>query len=189
MSSMAVTADGAVLARFDEAETSILLSLSQQFAELVGGADDPAVSSDPALRRLFPDAYREDPTASAEFSRYTRRDLSDVKLHSAAAVQEALAAGGEVLLDGADGWTWLRHLADLRLTVAARLGVVDDPSAFDAEPDPATLSEEDVLARGVFDWLGYVQEMLVIALEDAADPGGDRVPPGSRGPGPSSEPA
>jgi hypothetical protein len=186
---VAVTADGAVLARFDEAETSILLSLSQQFAELVGGHGEPAASSDPALRRLFPDAYREDPAASAEFSRYTRRDLSDVKLHSASAVQEALAAGGDVLLDGPGGWTWLRHLADLRLTVAARLGVVDDPDAFEAEPDPASLSEEDLLARGVFDWLGYVQEMLVSALEDAADHDSDGATPGSRGPGPSSGPA
>lgn len=185
MSAFAVTADGHVLARFDEAETDILLSLSQQFAELVGGADDPSLAGDPAIRRLFPDAYRDDHEASAEFSRYTRADLAVSKVAAASAVQSALG-GGDVVLDVEAGWSWLRHLTDLRLTIAARLGVVDDPDAFADEPDPDVLSDEDVLARGVFDWLGYVQELLIAALEEAASPD---VGTGNGANGPSSVPA
>ena len=193
MSAFAVTDDGHVLARFDDAEASILLSLSEQFAELVAGAGDPAAALDPAVARLFPDAYRDDPQASAEFSRYTRSDLAAVKADAAATVRSALggdesahlesagigeaghpvgaraeSGGTDVLLDAADGWSWLRHLADLRLTIAARLGVVEDPHAFDDDPDADDLSEEDLLARSVFDWLGYVQELLITALEEAA---------------------
>lgn len=185
MSAFAVTADGRVLARFDGAETDVLLSLSQQFAELVGGADDPSLVADPAIRRLFPDAYRDDREASAEFSRYTRTDLAAAKIAAASTVQDALG-GGDLLLDAETGWSWLRHLTDLRLTVAARLGVVDDPDAFEEAPDPDVLSEEDILARGVFDWLGYTQELLIAALEEAASTDAGT---GNGATGPSSAPA
>ena len=37
-------------------------------------ADPP---EDPVLRRLFPNAYPDDPEASADFRRFTQRELSD----------------------------------------------------------------------------------------------------------------
>lgn len=186
MSTFTVTADGRVLASFDEAETNILLSLSRQFSELLAAAEQPSAALDPALARLFPDAYRDDPDASAEFSGYTRTDIASVKSSAATLVHDGLARAiphdgedavgddrldGGILLDSGASWSWLRHLADLRLTIAARLGVVDDPHAFDEDPDPQSLSEDDLLARSVFDWLGYVQELLIAALEDAASAG------------------
>jgi hypothetical protein len=179
VSAFAVTPDGRVLARFDEAERTILLSLSHQFSELLAQSGTAPSGGDPAIARLFPDAYRDDPEASDEFRRFTRQDLAAAKIAAASTVQEALAgapAGGSasagstgdgIVLDAAAGWSWLRHLTDVRLTIAARLGIVDDPHAFDDDPDPDLLSEDDLLARSVFDWIGYVQELLIGALEDA----------------------
>jgi hypothetical protein len=76
-----------------------------------------------------------------------------------------------IALSVEDGWSWLRHLTDLRLTLAARLGVVDDTAAFEEDPDPDALSEEELLTRSLFDWVGYVQELLVAALDDVAEAG------------------
>ncbi|RUR01644.1 DUF2017 family protein [Labedella endophytica] len=191
MTAFGVTDAGDVLARFDAAETRILLSLSGQLAEMLADVAEPSAGLDPAIGRLFPDAYREDPDASAEFSRFTRTDLAAAKVAAASTVQRSLAStsasdddpspssvagagavpsssDAEFVLDTEAGWSWLRHLTDLRLTIAARLGVVDDPNAFDEEPDPAQTSDDDLLARGLFDWLGYVQELLIAALEEGA---------------------
>lgn len=197
MSTFAVAEGGGVLARFDAAEAKILLSLSGQLAEMLGDVEGPSAGLDPAIGRLFPDAYRDDPHASAEFSRFTRTELAASKVAAANAVQRSLGgasrpgpsdadpththatdadrsdadgtdAGVEVVLDTDTGWSWLRHLTDLRLTIAARMGVVDDPHAFDEEPDPMGANDEDLLARGLFDWLGYVQELLIASLEEAA---------------------
>lgn len=189
MTAFGVTDGGDVLARFDAAESRILLSLSGQLAEMLADVSEPSAGLDPAIGRLFPDAYREDPDASAEFSRFTRTDLAAAKVAAAETVQRSLtgtattepdpgppavdgadpaAPGAEFVLDPEAGWSWLRHLTDLRLTIAARLGVVDDPHAFDEEPDPAGTSDDDLLARGLFDWLGYVQELLIAALEEGA---------------------
>ena len=44
-------------------------------ADLEVDPDEPEVSEDPVLKRLFPDAYPHDTTASSEFRRFTERDL------------------------------------------------------------------------------------------------------------------
>ncbi|WP_166426692.1 DUF2017 family protein [Labedella populi] len=196
MSAFLATTDGRVLAHFDASEVDVLLSLSRQFSALLHDAADPAHLVDPAIARLFPAAYRDDAAASDEFRRYTQKDLASAKLHAADRVQSALDGTAEpslevVLPDGRvaiglsveDGWSWLRHLTDLRLTLAARMGVVDDTAAFDDEPDPDVLTEDELLTRSLFDWVGYVQELFVAALEDVA--GTDTIA-GPSASGPSS---
>lgn len=184
MSAFLATTDGRVLAHFDASEIDVLLSLSRQLSALLADAGNPSHLVDPAIARLFPAAYRDDAAASDEFRRYTQKDLASGKLQTAERVQGALDGTAEpsvevVLPDGRaaiglsveDGWAWLRHLTDLRLTLAARMGVVDDAAAFDDEPDPEGLTEDELLTRSLFDWVGYVQELLVAALEDVVEAG------------------
>ena len=54
---------------------------------LTGLGDDtpPARPDDPALARLFPDAYPDDPDATAEFRRYTQPDLTTERRRRATA--------------------------------------------------------------------------------------------------------
>jgi hypothetical protein len=143
-----------------EAETDPFDALAR---DLTGNADPP---EDPVLRRLFPDAYPGDPEASADFRRFTQRELSDKKVADALAVRAALerTEGGayEVRITAGEADAWLRTLTSLRLAVAIRLGISD---ADDAD-ELSLLPEEDPRAFmvSVYDWLGFAEETLISAL-------------------------
>lgn len=157
---------GIVVARFDVAELALLAQLSTQLTELLIEQSD----EDPALRRLLPDAYPDDPEASAEFRRFTADGLVERKLANAsvllasigAAAASGTASGPATLrLDPPTVQAWLRSLGDLRLTIAVRIGIEQDGD----EGTPG-----DPLAD-LYDWLGYLQGSLVDALDalDALD--------------------
>ncbi|MBO0813368.1 MAG: DUF2017 domain-containing protein [Microlunatus sp.] len=131
------------------------------------GDDQPVEApDDPVLRRLLPDAYPDDPKASAEFRRFTDRDLRQKKIDDAEVALRQLAetdGGRETLrIPLEDVGSWLRVLTSLRLAVAGRLGITDNATA-DAI---ASIDEEDPRSFmvSVYDWLGFAQETLVSAL-------------------------
>lgn len=136
-------------------ERALLTSLTEQLGQVLRGD----LSTDPVAARLFPDAYREDPDASAEFRRWTQSDLLTQKTTNADVVHAWLTGAREGVFAAEDEQAWLRCLTDLRLTIADRLGIVD------AATDAASAdSEGGVGLRDVYDWLGYVQEHLVTTL-------------------------
>lgn len=104
----------------------------------------------------------------------------------------ARGAGGELRLDAALVQSWMRTLVDIRLTIAARLGFTQDEypgdgggddsdgidsdrldddgdgndsddAAYDAAHEPA--GDESLVMRDVYDWLGWVSESLMEAIE------------------------
>ncbi|MDO9380745.1 MAG: DUF2017 domain-containing protein [Nocardioidaceae bacterium] len=184
---------GGVVGVFEPTEAHLLLNLLGQVVELLQDRTGPSTSSpdplfdqlvpaashlppeDPVLKRLLPDGYSDDAEASGDFRRYTERGLSSAKVANAEAVIESLVRGGmepdgndtdaepvEVELDPAAVQAWLRSLTDLRLALAVRLGIEteDDVDAV-AESD----EEQVVVMSDIYDWLGYVQETLVGALD------------------------
>jgi thioredoxin-like negative regulator of GroEL len=177
---------GGVTARFGASQASIVRSLVSQVIELVsaeegpgqpgprdsgedelaaqlGLSDNDELPADPILARLLPDAYAEDPDASAEFRRYTELGLRSGKVAAAQTVLDTLPAeGGKVRLKTEDAQAWLRALNDVRLSLGVVLGVTDD-----FEEQLADLSADDPRAAyvGVYQWLGYLQESLVESLE------------------------
>jgi hypothetical protein len=182
---------GGVVAVFEPDEAHVLANLAGQVVELLrdrNGASesdpDPLAvqlgmggpslpPEDPVLRRLLPDAYGDDAEESAEFRRFTERSLTSAKVENAERLIASLEAGGlddeeemdtvvEVELDPADVQAWLRSLTDIRLSIAVRLGIdsEDDQLALSESDDPAVSTMVDV-----YDWLGYVQETLVGALD------------------------
>lgn len=131
-------------------------------------ADDEPVEppDDPVLRRLLPDAYPNDPKASAEFRRFTDRDLRRKKIADAEVALRHLAETGggqqDLRIPVEESGSWLRVLTSLRLAVAGRLGISDSASA-----DAITLISDDdprAFLVSVYDWLGFAQETLVLAL-------------------------
>jgi Domain of unknown function (DUF2017) len=182
---------GGATARFGAAQASIIRDLVGQVVELIGGdaleagrpdagapdggpagpddlaamiglTEDAELPSDPVLARLLPDAYRDDPEASDEFRRYTEQGLREGKAAAARTVLATLPAkGGRVRLSRPEAQAWLRALNDVRLALGTRLEVTDD---FDEQV--ARMNPDDPRAAyvGVYQWLAFLQETLVLAL-------------------------
>ncbi|MFJ9318108.1 DUF2017 domain-containing protein [Streptomyces globisporus] len=199
------TPGGGAAVALDEVEISILRSLAVQLLELIGPGDQPPDGedplaalfaegpskppTDPALARLFPDAYggpevpeggagavkpeeeQELLERSAEFRRFTEVDLRSGKRDDALAVVRTLDAlspapdGGAVLtLTGDECLSWLRSLNDLRLTIGTRLEVSDEDQG--EEGSLYRLPDTDPRKPMVmaYLWLGALQESLVETL-------------------------
>lgn len=138
-----------------DGEREVLASLTEQLRQVLDGD----LASDPVAARLFPDAYPGDREASDEFRRYTRDDLRTQKSENARIVHGWLTRTEDAPLGPADEQAWLRCLTDLRLTIADRLGIVDAATEVASERRDAGVG-----LREVYDWLGYVQEHLVVTI-------------------------
>ena len=172
-----VSGGGAAIA-LDEVEISILRSLAVQLLELIGPGDQPAGAEDdplaqlfaegptkppddPALARLFPDAY-EEPGEASEFRRFTENDLRARKREDALAMVRVLDSGGPVLkLTQDEARQWLGGLNDLRLTIGTRLEVTEDESSELYHLPDSDPRKPLVMA---YLWLGGLQESLVETL-------------------------
>ncbi|MFB8104613.1 DUF2017 domain-containing protein [Streptomyces sp. YIM 132580] len=195
------TPGGGAAVALDEVEISILRSLAVQLLELIGPGETPADGedplaalfaegpskppSDPALARLFPDAYggpdeltesdgkseEELRELSAEFRRFTETDLRSRKRDDALAVVRTLDAltpvgdGGAVLTLTADECrSWLGSLNDLRLTIGTRLEVSDEDEGEDGSLYRLPDSDPRKPMVMAYLWLGALQETLVETL-------------------------
>lgn len=190
-------AGGGAAVALDEVEISILRSLAVQLLELIGPGDEPVEGedplaalfaegpseppADPALARLFPEAYagpdadakdEELRAASAEFRRFTERDLRSRKRADALTVVRTLDAltsltssgeGGAVLkLTADDCLHWLGALNDLRLTIGTRLDVSDEDESDELYRLPDSDPRKPMVMAYL--WLGALQESLVETL-------------------------
>lgn len=147
-------ADGVHLG-LSSGERDLLASLTEQLRQVLGGD----LSTDPISERMFPDAYPGDDEASAEFRKYTQSDLLTQKTTNASIVHDWLTGTRAGSLDAEDEQAWLRTLTDLRLTIADRLGIEDAD-----DEERSVEADAGVGLRDVYDWLGYVQEHLVVTL-------------------------
>lgn len=190
---------GGAAVALDEVEISILRSLAVQLAELIGPGDQPAgaedpldalfaegpseAPSDPALARLFPDAYvapdqelagdaeKEARAASAEFRRYTENDLRARKRDDALAMVRDLdslstgpTAKDQAVLELAPQKSrqWLGALNDLRLAIGTRLEVTDDDDGGELLGLPDSDPRKPMVMA--YFWLGGLQETLIETL-------------------------
>jgi Domain of unknown function (DUF2017) len=172
-----------VVVSFDEVEASLLRHLVGEVRDLLADEDAlpaPAVAGsglpsdselaaltgvgggerdrpdDPALARLLPDAYRDDPGAAGEFRRLTESSLRRDKVSAADRLLATLPGdgSGEVRLDAELTETWLSTINDVRLALGTRLEVSEEM----AEPDP---DDPDAPAYVVYLWLTELQGVLI----------------------------
>ncbi|MFC8224691.1 DUF2017 domain-containing protein [Streptomyces sp. NPDC057287] len=185
------TPGGGASVALDEVEIAILRSLAVQLLELIGPGDEPAEGedplaalfaegpseppSDPALARLFPEAYGDEDKelreASAEFRRFTENDLRTRKREDALAVVRSLDALAPVADSGAvlsltteECHHWLGSLNDLRLTIGTRLEVSDEDEGQDGSLYRLPDSDPRKPMVMAYLWLGALQETLVETL-------------------------
>ena len=102
-------------------------------ADLQSDPDEPEISEDPVLKRLFPSAYPEDTAAASDFRRFTERDLRAQKVAEAQVVLDRLEAtdlgARDLKIPRDEVEAWLRTLTSVRLAVATRLGITDAKTA------------------------------------------------------------
>ncbi|MEU5654762.1 DUF2017 domain-containing protein [Streptomyces sp. NPDC047737] len=185
------TPGGGASVALDEVEIAILRSLAVQLLELIGPGDEPADGedplaalfaegpseppTDPALARLFPEAYGDEDKelreASSEFRRFTENDLRTRKRDDALAVVRTLDALAPVADDGAvlslttaECHHWLGALNDLRLTIGTRLEVSDEDEGQDGSLYRLPDSDPRKPMVMAYLWLGALQETLVETL-------------------------
>ncbi len=171
------TLTGKIAGRLDPVEQALLRSLVLQLAQLLHETDDSASQDplaqlvgiqelaerpeDPALLRLFPDAYRDDESAANDFRRYTQARLRETKTNRADAVIEILdRADNKIELSDAEAQSMLAVMNDTRLVLASRLGLTDE-----LKLDELLLTEADQGgAAHLYEWLTWLQETLVRAI-------------------------
>lgn len=135
-------------------------------ARAVGIGTATEAPDDPALARLFPDGYTDDPTASADFRRYTEPGLRSAKTTALRTAMDSLGEEpGRVVLTPEQAESWLGALNDTRLVLGERLGVTEDLDEL-----VESLGEDDprLLSLYVYDRLTFLQESLVQAIWSGA---------------------
>lgn len=120
---------GGFRVRLGRVERKVIRQLAGQHRELLT-AETP--SSDPAVARLFPSAYPDDPLRSLEFEEATAGVLMDGRLAAAATLEST--AGSDALTEE-QLLQWLAVVNDLRLVLGIRLDVTEESTEEDFASD------------------------------------------------------
>jgi hypothetical protein len=157
---------GGVEVRLPSGLRDVLRSLCDQLETLLTTEDR---SSDPALARLSPAAYPDDPLRELEFEQMAGDDLAAGRL---AALRELRDTAGADVLEEEQALAWLRTLNDLRLVLGARLDVTEESGVEDFAGDEASSA-----AFELYGALGMIQGELLLAIDPEAVEPEDVEPP------------
>jgi Domain of unknown function (DUF2017) len=140
--------------RIPRSERNVLRGLPDQLRVLLDEGD----AEDPALQRLYPSAYPDDPVAAAEFDGFVREDLTEQRMKAIETMARTIDAKH---LDEEEVLAWLAAINDLRLVLGIRLAVTEESEPEDFEGDEG--------ARGsyaLYVYLSMFEEDLVEALSE-----------------------
>lgn len=151
------TGQGDFELRIPPQERDILATLPSRLRELLG-------SDDPAVGRLFPPAYEDDPARQADYEALVRDDLTAQRLRSLQIMEETLRANR---LDEEQVNAWLGALNDLRLILGTKLDVSED-----TDPDDIPDTDEQAPAYALYYYLGWLEEQIVEELATGLDTAG-----------------
>lgn len=183
------TLSGKIVAKFDDVERGLIRHLALEVAEMVAppsssnvdplalelGLEDLDLNMDlssldlgqqrdPALDRLFPEAYADDDAAAMDFRRFTEVSLRKQKTARLQTVVDCLAeSGAKVTLTQAQALDWLGALNDIRLVMSVRM---DLTTAADHELI-ALLPPEDPKSDlyALYEYFSFVLESLTHAVD------------------------
>ncbi len=140
--------DGGYSLGLEPEERELLRGLAAELEELVA-------SEDPAVARLFPAAYRDDPQADEEYRRLVRQSLVSGRLQALATLRRTGTGG----LSQGEAEAWCGALNDLRLVLGERLGVSEE--LYERGIDPG---HPNAVELSVYGWLTWLQASFVDAL-------------------------
>jgi hypothetical protein len=140
--------------RLDPQERDVLRVLPDQLRELIRH-EDP--TTDPAMARLYPAAYPDDPIQNLEYERLAVDELTSRRLSSIDAMEGSIDADRlteEQLL------SWLGVLNDLRLVLGTRLELTEETTDDDFAPDDPRAS-----VFALYGYLTWLVDSIVRALD------------------------
>jgi hypothetical protein len=141
--------------RLEPGERDILHGLPDQLRTLIEN-EDP--TSDPAMARLYPPAYEDDPIRNLEYERLAGDDLTSQRLASITTMEGSIDADR---LTEKQLLAWLSVLNDLRLVLGTRLEITEETTEDDFGADDPRAS-----AFALYAYLTW----LVGSIVDALDP-------------------
>ena len=130
------------------------------------GVDSTAVTpSDSAVRRLLPDAVRNDDDEALEFRRLTERSLREDKIGTLRG-SALLLESSPLILTAEQARMMARALNDVRLVLADRLKIETDEDAARLHDidDVADADDVETYLALVYNFASWLQESLVQAL-------------------------
>jgi len=142
--------------KLPEEERELLASLPGQLVELLDAtAGDAEALSDPAIARLFPDAYS---AADGDLAEEYRRLMTDDLRGRHRASLETLPAGARAeRVDEGELYAWMTALNQLRLVIGTRIGITEDE-----------FHDRELPAYAVYDYLTFLQDQVIDALASSS---------------------
>lgn len=148
---------------------------------LGGHADDgKKIPMDEAIARLLPD-MSEDPELARDLRNMTQDSVAYAKAENLATFYGSLGdPQGRVWVSNDEASAWLAASNDIRIVLAARLGIVDDHSAqivYDKaaemtgsgiDGEPREVEDTDDLLAVLYSLLSWWQESLLLAIGNKA---------------------
>ncbi len=138
--------------RIPRSERNVLRGLPDQLRRLLDEGD----TEDPALRRLYPSAYLDDPVAAAEFDGFVRDDLTEQRMK---AIETMARTIDSVHVNEEEVLAWLAAINDLRLVLGVRLAVTEESEPEDFEGDEGSHG-----SYALYAYLSILEEDIVEAL-------------------------
>jgi hypothetical protein len=157
------TNDGTFAVRLNKRERDALGTLPESMRELMTGE---AAADDPAMARLFPPAYLEDPLRNLDFERAAGEDLLSDRL---ADIDTMARTVGAERLSEEELLAWMRTVNGARLALGVRLDVTEGTREKEVSGEPEAAS------YAMYVYLSWLLESIVDAL---GDPGGREEPGG-----------
>jgi hypothetical protein len=114
--------EGGVRVELPASARDLLRRVLPQLRDVLQGGD---ASRDPALARLFPAAYPDDPLRSLEFETSVGSELLRERLDAIRTMEDSLDAKR---LSDQQLLAWHATVNGLRLVLGTRIGITEDPS-------------------------------------------------------------
>ena len=147
------TRQGEFEIRLSTEERDVLRSVPAQVRDALTTGD----KADPAVARLHPTAYPDDPDLDNEYQLLMGEDLDEGRLNALQTFEDSVDA---TVLEEAQALAWLRAVNDTRLLLGTRLEVSEDPAERRVAPD-----DPRAPAVALYDYLSMLAEELVEALD------------------------
>ncbi|NYJ74027.1 DUF2017 domain-containing protein [Allobranchiibius huperziae] len=180
--------------KFDQEEREVIVSLLSQVRELIALDEEPATGDpirdlldslgrepasarevdarDPALRRLLPQASRDDDALAQDFRALAEHDIRRAKAANLSTAIHALSfeGGSRVELDQRQAQALMIAVGDVRLMLGERLDLRTDEDAerlqegLDLGRHGTGNDGERQLLAAYYDFLTWMQESLALTL-------------------------